>query len=328
MKKALILLLFLIVVQVDAQTNEPAIATGKENSPQITAIDGYAARVNNSIITYGDVRESITPYVRQLAQRYQGKELAEQMQKAYVEGREALIEEALLKDEAKRRELALPPDVIEDEVKRLIRERFDNDRALLTRALASRRMTLDEWKKEVAEQLTLRVFYSQEVTRLASVSDQAVRDEYERIKTDYFIPFRVKYRFILVSKGKTEEEQVVKREQAENTLKKLRNGADFVKTAEEVSEGDTSLSPWRDPADVLPILRPVLKDTPAGVISDLVETDDLFYIVKIEKRREEGYVPLEEVRKDIYNRLLETEHNRLHKDLMERIAKNHFVERY
>lgn len=328
MKKALILLSFFTAAYAVAQTNEPPAEPKKADGPQVTAIDGYAARVNNAIITYGDVRESITPYMQQLIRRYQGKELAEQMEKAYIEGREALIEEELLKAEAKRRELTLPPDVIENEVNRMIRERFENDRALLTRALASRRMTFDEWKEEVAEQLTLRVFYNQEVSRRVSVSDQEVREEYERMKGDYFIPFRVKYRFILISKGKTEEDEAVKKELAEKTLKKLKNGADFEKVAEDVSEGDSSVSPWRDPADVTPALRPALKSTPAGEISDLIQTKDFFYIVKVEERREEGYVPLEEVRDDIYNRLRTAEHDRLHEELMDRITENHFVERY
>jgi peptidyl-prolyl cis-trans isomerase SurA len=325
--KKMLLLLISTAALAGAQTNIPSVAP-EAGGPQITAIDGYAARVNNTIITYGEVRQSIAPYVQQLIRRYRDQELAERMQSAYIEGREALIEEELLKAEAARRELSLPPRVIEDEVKRLIRERFDNDRALLTRALASRRMTLEEWKQEVADQLTLRVFYSQEVTRRAAVNDQAVREEYERMKEEYFIPFRVKYRFILINKGKTAEEREVKREQAEKTLEKLKQGANFVELADEVSEGDSSLSPWRDPADVTPALRPALRNTAAGNISTLIETDDLFYIVKVEERREEGYVPLAEVRDEIYNRLLEAEHNRLHGQLMERIVKYHFVERY
>jgi parvulin-like peptidyl-prolyl isomerase len=325
--KKILLSLVLAAPVLFAQTNAvPAAAT--TNGPLITAVDGYAARVDSTIITYGEVRESAAPYVQQLMSQFKGKELAERMQAAYLDTREALIEEAMFKAETKRRELSLPDKVIDDEINRLIRERFNNDRALLTRALASRRMTYEEWKQEVRDQITLRVFYNQEVTRRATVPAEAVRAEYERTKEQYFISFKVKYRFILISKGKTNEDRIVKRKQAEDTLQKLRDGAAFETVAKEVSEGDLAASPWREPKDVRPELRPALLKTPAGQISDLVETPGEFYIVKVDERREEGYVPFEDVQKDIEKKLLEAEKDRLHAALIKSVSANHFVERY
>ncbi len=312
-----------LFAQTNSSPNVPAT-----NGLQVTAIDGYAARVDSTVITYGEVRESAGPYVQQLMRQYKGKELAERMQAAYIDAREALIEEALLKAETKARELSLPDKVIDDEMNRLIRERFKNDRALLTRALASRRMTFEEWKQEVKDQITMRIFYSQEVTRRASVPAEAARAEYDRNKEQYFLPFKVKYSFILINKGKTAEDIAAKRKQADDTLRKLREGADFNAVAKEVSEGDLSAGPWREPADVREELRPALRNTPSGQISDLVETPAEFYIVKIEERREEGYVPFEEVKKTIETKLLEAEKDRLHNALISTISAKHFVERY
>lgn len=326
MKKTLLFLL-LTAPGLFAQTNAP-LATRTTNGPLVTAIDGYAARVDGTIITYGEVRESVGPYLQQISRKYKGKELAERIQAAYVDARESLIEEALLKAETKTLGVALPEKVIDDEMNRLIRERFNNDRALLSRALADRRMTFEEWKKEVSDQVTVRVFYSQEVNRRANVPAQAVRAEYERTKADYFIPFRVKYRFILINKGKTEEDQTAKRKQAEDTLQKLRSGDDFTAVAKEVSEGDLDDAPWRNPADIREELRPALLKTPAGQITDIIETDGEFYIIRIEERREEGYTPFEEVQKTIETKLLNAEKDRLHDVLIERLTAKHFIERY
>lgn len=325
--KKILLFLVLAAPVLFAQTNT-VLATVATNGPLITAIDGYAARVDSTIITYGEVRESAAPYVQQLMSQYKGKELAERIQAAYLDSREALIEEALFKAETKRRELSLPDKVIDDEVNRLIRERFNNDRALLTRALSSRRMTYEEWKQEVRDQITLRVFYNQEVTRRANVPAEAVRAEYERTKEQYFIPFKVKYRFILISKGKTDADRAVKQKQAEDTLQKLHDGAAFDTVAKDVSEGDLAASPWRDPKDVRVELRPALLKTPAGQISGLIETPGEFYIVRVDERREEGYVPFEDVQKDIEKKLLDAERDRLHTALIKAISANHFVERY
>ena len=77
MKKALTLL-FLSATTLLAQTNQ---------APVITAIDGYAARVDNTIITYGEIRESVLPFIHHLTQSIQGAELARQIQAAYLDGR-------------------------------------------------------------------------------------------------------------------------------------------------------------------------------------------------------------------------------------------------
>ncbi|HNX53123.1 MAG TPA: peptidyl-prolyl cis-trans isomerase [Pontiellaceae bacterium] len=333
--KNIVLFLALAAPALFAQTNVTLVTTATNspktvvtNGPLVTAIDGYAARVDGTIITYGEVRESVAPYMQQISRKYKGKELAERIQAAYLDAREALIEEALLKAETKTLKATLPDKVIDDEINRLIRERFNNDRALLSRALAERRMTYEEWKQEVTDQITVRIFYNQEVSRRASVPAQAVRDEYERNKEQYFVPFRVKYHFILISKGKTEEDRAVKRKQAENTLQKLRAGADFIATAKEVSESDIDEAPWRNPDDVRAELRPALLNTPAGQISDLIETSGGFYIVKVEERREKGYTPFEEVQKAIEKKLLDAEKDRLHDDLLKRVSAKHFIERY
>jgi parvulin-like peptidyl-prolyl isomerase len=311
-----------------AQTPDPVLSA-TTNGAQITAVDGYAARVNSTIITYGEVRESVAPYVQQLTRKYQGAALAERMQAAYLETREALIEEALLKAETKARGLSLPEKVVDEEVERLIRDRFKNDRALLTRALAARRMTLEEWKQEVTDQITVRVFYNQEVTRRANVPQQAVRDEYEKSKKErYFIPFRIKYRFILINKGRSAEELTARRTLAEATLSRLRAGESFDAVGKEVSEGDLAVSPWRSPDDVRAELRPALRTTAAGGFSELIETPGEFYIVRVEERREEGYVPFEEVQREIETQLLEVERDRLHRSLIDSLMTKHFVERY
>lgn len=317
--KKLILFLISIAATLFAQTN---------SEPVITAIDGYAARVDDRIITYGDIREHIAPMLPQVMQSYRGEELARQLQRLHIEGREALIEEALIQQEAKTKKMTLPDDVVDEEVQSIIRDRFNGDRALLTKALIQRRMTFDEWRQDIADKLVMRVFYSQEVLQNTHVSEEAVRAEYERTKDRFLVPFRVKYRYILINKGVTEEEQAVKRKQAEDTCKKLQDGADFETVAKEVSEGDTDVTPWRNPDDVKEEMRPALRNTPAGQISDLIEGEKVYYIIKVESRQEEGYVPFEDLSESIRKTLMAQERERLHTRLIERLSANHHIERY
>lgn len=320
MKKPI--LLFLNTVAAGLLMAQPS------GEPQIMAIDGYAARVNSKIITYGDVREQVQPIIRQIVAQTPEHELSQRISQAYLEGREALIEEALLNAEAKALGLTLPPHVIESEINRVIRERFNNDRALLARALAARRMTYEEWKQEAAEQIAMSLFYDREVLRRASVSEQAVRDEYEKNRAAFFVPMKARYRYILINKGTTDEDRAVKRQQAEATLQKLREGADFSAVAIDVSEGDPSEMPWREIQNVHRDFQPAVRSTPVGQVSDLIETADAFYLLQVLERREEGVVPFEDVRSRIESRLLAEERHRLHRELIRRLSAKHYVERY
>ena len=330
--KKILLILTLAAPTLFAQTNDIPVVAVSTNGPIITAIDGYAAQVDSTIITYGEIRDSVAPYMQQLLQQYKGEELAQQIQSAYLEARDTLIEEALIKEEAKALGLALSPDAIDEEINRMIRERFNDDRTQLNRALTARRMTFDEWREEIADQLTLRVYYNREVTRRTNVSAEQVRSAYDQTKENYFIPFKVKFSAILINKGTTEEDRVVKKQQAENVLKKLTDGADFAKTAKEVSEGIRAAKggafPWSDPKDIRAELRSALYTVATGQISGLIETDAEFYIVKVQERREEGYVPFDDVRKPIEADLLRIDQQRLHANLIERLTAKHFIKRY
>jgi len=322
MKNAL-LLLIITTATLCAQTH---------NDPVTTAIDGYAARVGRHIITYGEIREHAAPLVQHLLQRNPGEELSQQIQEAYLDTREALIEEALIQEETQALGLALPAEVIDEEVNRLILERFDNDRTRLHQALAARRMTFDEWREEVAEQITLRVYYNREITSQANVSTEAIRETYEQTKDSYFIPLRVKFRAILINKGNRAEDQTIKKQQADRILQELLSGANFAEVARRVSEGiradQGGAFPWSDPADIREELRPALRTVPTGTLSNLIETDGEFYIIQIQERREEGYTPLEDVQREIESELLIREQKRLHTQLMQRLETRHFVKRY
>lgn len=301
-------------------------------APVVTAIDGYAARVNSTVITYGEIRESIAPLMPQLFKRYTGKDLAKQLQNALLNGRETLIEEALMKEEAAAQGLQLPPQHIDDEIERLIETRFDGDRNELDKALIQKRMTYVEWRDEIEKQIVLRVFYNREVMSKAKVDIETVRADYLAKKDQFVIPFSVKFSAILINKGKTPEERAVKRKQATDTLQQLADGASFSAMAMKLSEGIRADKggefPWSDPKNIRAELRPSLYKIATGQLSELIETDEEFYILKIRERREEGYTPFEELQPRLEAELKREKQIALHKQLLEKLAKRHYVERY
>ena len=136
----------------------------------------------------------------------------------------------------------------------------------------------------------------------------------------------------MLNKGETPEDQVVKTEEALGIRQKLIDGADFAEIAKETSEGsraaDGGSFPWMQPKDVREELQESLRVLPAGEISEIIETENQLYIVKVEGRRQAGYTPFEEVRDQIKNALTAQERDRLRTRWIERLKKENYVRIY
>jgi parvulin-like peptidyl-prolyl isomerase len=309
-----------------------ATVSGQTNTlPEPTSIDidGYAAKVNDRVITRGEVREMLAPMLPELYRAYQGARLEEELEKAFKRARDEMVERALIMEAYKARGGQIPDEYVNDEINRTIKDRFKGDRALFEQVLAEQKKTRSEYMDMIRERMVVGFMTGEEVSRRARITPEQVREEYETNKETYFIPEKVKYSVIVLNKGTTEEEQAVKRNEAEAVRKQILEGADFAETAKSVSEGSRASEggafPWMQPRDVRPELRDVLGTLPAGELSDIIETENEFYIVKIEARRQSGYKDFEEVRKDIKNALSAKERSRLKARWIERLKKNHYV---
>ena len=323
MKFTFIILTILLGAAVaPAQTNAP---TG----PMSIEIDGYAAQVNDRVITRGEVREALAPLLPELYRAYQGIELEAELEKAFANARRELIERALILEAFKTRGGQIPDQYVNDEIKRVISSRFKGDQALFEKVLSDQKKTREEYMEDIREQMAVGMLSREEVSSRARITPEQVREEYETHKANYHIPEKVKYSVIVLNKGTTPEDQAVKRAEAEQIRQRLLEDADFAETAIEVSEGsratDGGAFPWMQPKDVRPELQDTLNALPAGEISGIVETEQELYIVKVEARRQAGYKTFEDVRLDIKNMLTAKERARLKQRWIERLKQNNYV---
>lgn len=308
------------------QTNPPAAATSVD-------IDGYAAKVNDQVITIGEVREAMAPLLPELYRTYQGEQLDQEWAKVFQKTREELIEQALILSAFKARGGQIPDQYVNDEVRRVINERFKGDEAQFEQVLASQKKSRKEFMETVRDQMVVGMMANEQVTQRARVTPEEARDYYESHKADdYFIPEKVKYSVILINKGETDQEKAVKLEEARTIREKLANGADFAATAKESSEGshaaDGGSFPWMQPDDAPPELQEALKNLPVGEISDVIDAGQQLYIVKVDARRQAAYKSFDEVRDDIKNMLLTKERQRLHERWIERLKAENYVKIY
>jgi parvulin-like peptidyl-prolyl isomerase len=323
MKKTVPFLVFLLT----APTNFGQTNALPEN--RSIEIDGYAARVNDRVITRGEVREALAPILPELYRAYQGAQLETELEKAFVKARDELVERALIMEAFSARGGGIPDQYVNDEIKRVINDRFKGDKALFEQVLSEKKKTREEYMDTIREQMAVGMMFSEEVSRRARVTPEQVKSTYEANKETYFIPEKVEYSVILLNKGATPEDQAVKSQEAASVRQRLIEGADFGDVAKEVSEGSRAAEggkfPWMQPKDVRPELQEILMALPAGEISEIIETDTELYLVKVHARRQSGYKTFDEVRLDIKTALNAQERERLKARWIARLKENNYI---
>lgn len=295
-------------------------------------VDGYAAMVNDRVITVGDVLAFIAPVEEQLQSAYEGDELEDKLKEAFETGRETLIERALILEDFESQEVNLPDRVVDNYVNKIIHEQFGDDRAAFLAALARDRITLDEWREQIKDRYIIMAYRNQNVDERVVVAPMAVYDLYRKRIEKYSQPETVKLSMIMINKGSSLEDRKIKLEEAEQVLKRLQDGADFATVAKEVSEGGRASRGgdwgWTDPTTLRSELAAAAQATEPGAVSEIIETPDAYFILTIEGRKKSSVVPFDDVRKELEMELRRVETERIYDEWIERLRAKHYIKIY
>ncbi len=299
-------------------------------APMEIPMDGYAAIVGDRVITIGEVMAFMRPIDVQLRDQFQGEELQGERARAFRLSRERLVEDALIIAEFNARGAAIPEHLVDERVNALVHENFDDDRAAFLEALAAQRMSYEEMREQIKEGLIVMIMRRQEVMDRVHVQPMAVLEAYEKNRARYEEPGRVKLRMIAIHKGRTNEEQAIKRAEIQALLEKLRAGRDFADLARESSEDARAKQggewDWINPAMLRPELAQSAQTLPVGVASEIIEAGEMMYIMLVEARQEAAIVPFEKVRAEIERELRIREEERLYNEWMNRLRDKFFVQ--
>ncbi len=159
------------------------------------------------------------------------------------------------------------------------------------------------------------------------VSEEEVRTYYETHIGEFTIPEIVKARHILKKypTDATDEQKTEVKTAAEELLEKVKNeisdGADFAELAREYSEGPSAtdggalrgrhpkLPPTGDffaRGDMVPAFeKACFDDLAVGQISDLIETQFGYHIIKLEEKRSEETQPFSQAKLDVRKKLVQ-----------------------
>ena len=171
-------------------------------------------------------------------------------------------------------------------------------------------------EKELRSQLLTEKIYNK-VTEDVIVTDEEVEQYYEDNKeTQFLVPESVKAAHILVmfpwkkdNSEKTEEGRKEAREKIEMIKEKLENGEDFEKLARTYSDDETTKENGGDlgyvyKGQMVDEFDKALFSLDVGEISDIVETNIGYHIIKVYEYKKEYVEDFEEVKDSIKEYLL------------------------
>jgi peptidyl-prolyl cis-trans isomerase SurA len=309
----------------------PALRLGAQSSGVI--IEEVVARVNNEIITRGDVQKArmqLQSEVQQDCPACTPQQVEERVAAQDKDLLRDLIDNALLVQRAKDMDVSVETEV----VKRLDEIRIQNkipSMEELEKQIEQSGVSYEDFKSNIRNQLLQQEVIRREVGGRVIIDHAEVQKYYEEHKADFVRPEQVVLREILVStEGKPESDLPALRKKAEDLVQRVKNGDDFGELAKRFSDGSTA----KQGGGLGTFQRGQLASTFEDLVfkltrnqfTDVLPTKTGFLILQVQEHYAAGQQPQEKVENEINDRLYSAKLRPAMRDYLETLREDSYVE--
>lgn len=288
---------------------------GSEGAAKVNANDRPVAKVNGMPIMASDLRETMEAQEQVLRFQYAGdvERLKKELAHLKITALDTLIDCQILIDEFYKEDGVLEPKFVEDDMNAIIQESFKGDREAFVEELGRSGMTVDRFREVRVRMILINAMR----TRLAGeieLKDEAVRAHYDKHKERWLSPESVKFHTVTIGKTTPAARKV-----AEGLREKLVKGGDFAAAARAQSidshADDGGEWPWMKTSDLDGVIHSAATKTKKGALSEVLEQQDDYVILRVDERKEAMQQPFEKVKGDV------------EKSLREEVGREHFDQR-
>jgi peptidyl-prolyl cis-trans isomerase SurA len=269
-------------------------------------IDEIVAKVNDDIVTKSELETEEDGVVQELYRRYSGTELDGRVAEAKKQLLRHLIDQRVLVQRAGHLfDLAKMQEYYLESFKEQQNIKSDKE---LERMLTQQGMTMADLKRRLVEQFSPQQVVRAEVIERIAVSEKDMKAYYEAHQAEFTVPAEATVREIVVKSSDSDRD--AKRAEAEAIrARAAAAGADFSAIATEVSDAGTKksgglLGPVKK-GDLSTALEKAAFSVPVGDVSQVIDADYGFHILKIDARVDEGLKPFEDVKSSIETKIQE-----------------------
>lgn len=290
--------------------------------------DRVAARVNTEIITLSSIEERAEllrqKYARSSSAIVSGQELLK-------EALNMIINESLQLQAGKKLGIVVDESAIDAAVKDISDKNGLVD-GQLQEMLEGEGRTLGGYRDHIRDQILVSKITRFEISNRVKVSDKSIGQYYNEHQNKFWEDARVRARHILfiAERGSSETNRKAKLQQAKKVLSEVQRGGEFAEFAKKYSE-DVSARDGGDTGFIVrgkmvPEFEEAVFSLKQGQISDIVETEYGYHIIKVEEILPGKTLTLDDVKDRIAQILRMEKQKQGYDDWMEELKKSAFIE--
>ena len=304
-----------------------AVAAEGDIKSDAMLLDGVAAYVNSEMITIAEVMMEVrrSPWASSVSASQREKRLREM----YGATLNALIDRKLILSAARKAKMTLEGWAVDNRVREIVANNFGGDQIKLHQLLADRKITFEEWKQNLEEDLMVTAMRYQKVDSRVNPTPKEIREEYESNKGRYQTEKAVAVSMIILDPPQNDDDKSVK-DRAREIEDKMADGISFASLARvyskdaKASQGGT----WGkvNPEDVFrKEIVNILARLKPGETSPVIVLDGYGYIVRKDEQQDGRALTFEEAAQYVEGRLRMLKSEELYKAWMKRLRDDAFV---
>jgi len=261
--------------------------------------DEKVALVNGTVITKVEFEREMTAALRQMMST--GRQINQSQLPEFSKGvLESLIGQELIFQESRKKGIKIEDNVLNEQIEK-IKKGFPDEEAFQS-ALEKSQTSEDILRSDLRKKLSVQNYIDQEFSKSTSIPEEDVKSFYNSHPEAFKKPEQIRARHILikVDPNADADEKKKAKEQIVKIQDRLKKGEDFAELAKEVS-GCPSAEKGGDlgffgRGQMVPPFEKVAFALPQNEVSDIVETQFGYHLIKVVDKKTESVSKYDEVK--------------------------------
>jgi peptidyl-prolyl cis-trans isomerase C len=314
------LILVLISVAICGLAAGADVNTVEPNAAAEPIIDSVAVTVNGIDILESKIEAEIKPQLEKMAQQL-SPQFVEQYKKQLREKTlEGMIEMLLLDKEVKDANIVVTDEEVIEHINKIASQEglsLDDFKALVE----AYGQTFEKIKQQLQKGLGYQKLMDAQFADKINITEDDTKKYYSEHKSEFETPEEVRASHILITPDTTDpntdpnEADAKAKAKAEGLLKQIKEGANFAELAKENSScpsaaGGGDLN-FFSRGRMVPAFEEAAFKLQVGQVSDIVQTQFGYHIIKVTDHKEAGAITFEQAKDDILQTLTRERQNEL-----------------
>ena len=322
--------IFLAVIPLSCKPKSPK-ETDSDKLSTAPADSGpdIAVTVNGVDILESEIEKLIQPQLEMIAKQSAqlpptfAEQYAKQLREQFIE---QTIRRNLLDEKIKQANIVITDEEVMSTIEKIAaKEPLSLEE--FKKKLEEYGQTFDNVKEDMRKGLARKQFMEAQWAGKINVTEEDAQKYYQENTKQFEIPEQVRASHILIKPEFTDpnadpnDVKAIARTKTEGLLKQLKDGADFAELAKSNSAcpsapqgGDLGLFPR---GQTTPAFENAAFDLEIGQISNIVETEYGYHIIKVTEHKDAGTTSFEQAKDDIIKQLTQTKQSELAEEYIE-----------